>query len=324
MSGWTHIIFPQWAGTGTRPFSFLLWESILITLSSPFGMRTTLVGASGRFLLNWRGVEDVILAVTFYSGGVWAHLHQSEPEEHPWRYSSSSWDVSAFCSISSDGVICLPHLCRVACLWQLELVFLWSNLNRETMCSSFKEYCLLARTCSEELLPLIGLGLEGDLTSVARVSLLLGWEDDSRARRVDFSSPGLLSFSLALTLAMISSTCSSCSTSCFQVWYSSIPIWARSVVCRLWRQISTSVDCVIPLGHWSTILRNLSTNVLIDSPFFCSVATRVGRTLRCRLQRSGLKKASPDHPSSWWSLQAASWTIQRQSPWGCRWTKEPE
>ena len=35
-----------------RPFSFWLWGSILITLSSSFGMRTTLVGAGRRFQLN--------------------------------------------------------------------------------------------------------------------------------------------------------------------------------------------------------------------------------------------------------------------------------
>jgi len=40
--------------------------------------------------------------------------------------------------------------------------------------------------------------------------------------------------------------------------------------------MSTSVDWVIPLGHQSTILRILSTNVLINSPFFCYVTRRVG------------------------------------------------
>ena len=58
------------------------------------------------------------------------------------------------------------------------------------MCSSLKEYCLLARTYSEELLPLAGLDLGGDLVFVTRVPLF----------SIGFSSLGLLSFSLALTL----------------------------------------------------------------------------------------------------------------------------
>jgi len=138
-----------------------------------------------------------------------------------------------------------------------------------------KEYCLLARTCIKELVPLFDLGLEGDLTSIAKVSLLLGWEDDSRARRIGFSGLGLLSFSSALTQATISSACSPCSTNYFQLRYSATLIWARIAVCRLWRQVSTSVDCVMPLGYRSVILQILSINILMDSPFFCFVARRV-------------------------------------------------
>jgi len=72
------------------------------------------------------------------------------------------------------GVIRLPYLFRVSCLWQLELVAFVEQLNKETTCLSFKEYCLLSRTYSEEVLPQVGLGLKGDLISIAKVSLLLG------------------------------------------------------------------------------------------------------------------------------------------------------
>ena len=184
----------------------------------------------------------------------------------------------------------------------------------ETTCSPLKEYCLLACICSEEFPPLASLGLEGDLPSVASVSLLLSWEDDSRARRVYFSSHGLLSFSSALTLAMISSACLPFSTNCFHVWHLATPIWVRSAVCRIWRQVSTSVDCAMPLRHRSAILWNLSTNILIDSPFFCFVVRRVGTDTSVSSSKKWLRKASPDQHNSWWNLQEASWTIKRQPP----------
>jgi len=56
--------------------------------------------------------------------------------------------------------------------------------------------------------------IESDLTSVAKVSLLLGWENDFGARRIGLSSLDLLSFSSALTLVTISSACSPYSTKC--------------------------------------------------------------------------------------------------------------
>jgi len=86
----------------------------------------------------------------------------------------------------------------------------------------------------------------------------------------------LLSFSLALTLAMSTSACSPCSTNFFQVRHSATPMWASRKVCRLWRHVSTSVDWVMPLGQQSAMLQNLSMKVLIDSPFFYLAARRVG------------------------------------------------
>jgi len=73
-----------------------------------------------------------------------------------------------------------------------------------------------------------------------------------------------------------SSACSPCCTSYFQVRHSTTPIWARSVVCKLWWQVSTNVDYIMPLRHQSAILWNLSINIFIGSLFFCFVARRVG------------------------------------------------
>jgi len=67
-----------------------------------------------------------------------------------------------------------------------------------------------------------------------------------------------------------------CKTSCFQVWHTATPIWARSAVCKLWRQVSTNIDRVMPLEHRSAMPQNFSTNILINSPFFCFMARRVG------------------------------------------------
>jgi len=69
MSGWTHIISSQGVGTGMRPFSFWLWGSVLITLSSLLGMGTTSVGASERFHPNWIDNVAIMLAVTFFYSG---------------------------------------------------------------------------------------------------------------------------------------------------------------------------------------------------------------------------------------------------------------
>jgi len=93
--------------------------------------------------------------------------------------------------------------------------------------------------------------------------------------RVDFSSIGLLSFSSALTVATISLPVHFVRQVDFKydIWPPLFEPGARFVVvvvsfyqCRLSR----------PLGHQSVMPRNLSTNVLIDSPFFCFVARRVG------------------------------------------------
>jgi len=140
------------------------------------------------------------------------------------------------------------------------------------MCLSLKEYNLLAHGWPEAIPSLTDWVFEGDLTSVARVSLLLSWEDDSGALHIDLSGFSLLSFASALTLATISSTCSPWSTNCFQVRHSATPIWASRKVYRLWWHVATSVDWVMPLGQRSSMLWNLSTKVLIDSPFFCLAA----------------------------------------------------
>ena len=93
-------------------------------------------------------------------------------------------------------------------LGSFSLLLLLSNLNNESICSSLKEYCLLARGWFEELPPLAGWGLEGDFVSTVSVSFLVYWKDVSGVRLVDFS--GLSLFSFALTLATISSACSPC------------------------------------------------------------------------------------------------------------------
>ena len=83
ISGWTHIISPCGVRTGMRPFSFWLWGSVLITLSSLFGMeplRLVLVGDSVWIelvilLSYWRSPSSVLdKALT--------PLHRSEPEGH--------------------------------------------------------------------------------------------------------------------------------------------------------------------------------------------------------------------------------------------------
>jgi len=100
-SGWTHMISHWGVGTGTILFSFLLWGSVLITLSSPFGMGTTLVGANGRTLSNWRGVKDVIMAVTFFCSGRSSASAFIRARGHSWRCSNSLW-VWASCGTSSS------------------------------------------------------------------------------------------------------------------------------------------------------------------------------------------------------------------------------
>jgi len=72
------------------------------------------------------------------------------------------------------GVICLAYFFGTPCLWQLVLAAFLEQLKQGDKCSSLKEYYLLPYTCFEEFFPLAGLGLEKDLTYVARVSLLLG------------------------------------------------------------------------------------------------------------------------------------------------------
>jgi len=113
-------------------------------------------------------------------------------------------------------------------------------------------------------------------------------------RLVDFL--GLSLFSSALTLAIISSACSSCWTNCFQVRLSATPIWARSEVCRLWRHVFTRVAWVIPLGHQSAIFLNLSTNVLTESPFRCFVARRVGIVISESSSKKRVRKSFSKSP----------------------------
>ena len=141
-------------------------------------------------------------------------------------------------------------------------------------CSSLKEYCLLTRVWPEVLPPLTGWDLIEDVVSVTRVSFHFDWKDYFGVRRVDFSCLSLLSFSSALTLAMKFSACLSCKTSCFQVRYSTTPIWSRSMVCRCGVKF---YQCILSqlLGYRSVIPQNLSINALIDSPFFC-FTVRIG------------------------------------------------
>jgi len=168
----------------------------------------------------------------------------------------------------------------------LSMLLFWSNLNKETTCSSLKEYSLLARAWPGAIPPLTNSVFEGDLTSAARIYFLLGWEDDPGARHIGLSGLDLMSFSSFLSLMTISSACSPYSTNCFQVRHSVSPIWSSRKVCRLWQHVSDSVDSVMLLRQWSVMLRNLSTDVLIDSPFFCLAVRRVGIKILYHLQRN--------------------------------------
>ena len=67
------------------------------------------------------------------------------------------------------------------------------------MWSSFKENNLFSHGWLEAIPPLTDWVFGGDLTSVARVSLLLCWEDVSGECRIDLSGLSLSSFSSALT-----------------------------------------------------------------------------------------------------------------------------
>ena len=118
-------------------------------------------------------------------------------------------------------------------------------------CSSLKEYRLLVHAWLDVLPPIAGWGLVEDVVSVVRVSFLFDWKDFFGVCLIDFSSLDLLFFPSALTLATISFACSPWKTSCFEVWYSATPIWGRSAVCRLWRQLFTNVDGVMLLGYQS-------------------------------------------------------------------------
>ena len=128
------------------------------------------------------------------------------------------------------------------------------------------------------------------------------------------SGLGLLSFSLALTLAIISSACSPCSPNCFHVWHFATPIWARRTVCRLWRYVYTSVDWVMLLGQRSAKLWNLSTKVLIDSLFCYLIARRVGTKISVSSSKNEPETTSQGRPMTWSGLQKVSWTIQRRPP----------
>ena len=151
------------------------------------------------------------------------------------------------------------------------------------------------------------LGLWRWFDSIVRISLRLSWED-SGAHHDGLSGLDLLSFSSALILAIISSACSSCSTNCFQVWHSVTPIWASREVYRLWRHVCTSIDSQ-PLEQWSAMLWNLSRKVLIDSPFFCLAARRVGTEIFCIIFKKWARNNFSR--SAHVSRQEVSWTIQR-------------
>jgi len=69
MSGWIHIVSPRGVGIGVIPFSFWIWGTVLTILSSPFGTRTTLVGAGERSWPNRIGDVAVMLAATVFCSG---------------------------------------------------------------------------------------------------------------------------------------------------------------------------------------------------------------------------------------------------------------
>jgi len=115
------------------------------------------------------------------------------------------------------------------------------------------------------IVPFSRLGLKGDLTSVAKVSLLLSWEDDFVARCVGFFGLSLLSFSLALTwrqssplihlVALITSKCDAqpllfepgvLFASCGSMF---LPAWTRS--CH-W-DIRASYSEIFPQMSWWTL-----------------------------------------------------------------------
>jgi len=121
----------------------------------------------------------------------------------------------------------------------------------------------------------------------------------------------------------MSSARSPCKTSCFQVRLWVTFICSRSVVCRLWRQVSNSIDCVMLLGYQSTILWNLSTNSLIDSPFFCFVARRVDKYT---LVSSSRNRARKSFSRSTHFLIEPAWSFMNYSKvtlWGYQWINEP-
>jgi len=102
-SRWTYIISPWGVGTDTRPFSCWWCGSVLIILSSPFGMETTPAGVGGWFL-NWR--NDVMFVVTFFCSG---QSLSTSASIKAWRYlwrCNSSWEGAPASYDTSDSWDC--------------------------------------------------------------------------------------------------------------------------------------------------------------------------------------------------------------------------
>ena len=234
-------------------------------------MRTTPGGTNGRSLSNWKARSP-----SFVLDKVWAHLHQLELREH-------LWNVTALCMMfhhpviqAAVGIIFLAHFFRVLSLWKLEFVIFMKQLEQDYNVLILEGVLLVGTHLIWSVTP--STWLRFGRNSLCCQCIFSFWlKRLFWACRVDFSYIGLLSFSSALTLAIISSACSPCKTSCFQVWHSPTSTWVRSMVCRLGRQVFINVDWVMPLRHWSIIPWNISTNVLINSPFFYFVARTVSK-----------------------------------------------
>ena len=195
------------------------------------------------------------------------------------------------------GVIFLAHLFRMPCLWQLELIAFVKQLKQGDNMFILEGILLVGSHQFWRIAPSSWLRLGRRFNLCYQNVPFLGWEDDSGARRIGFSDLGLLSFSSALTLATISFACSPCSTNCFQAWH---PATELGVCFADWRQVSTSVNCIMPLRHLGAILRNLFINNLMDSLFFCFLQGELVSISRYRLQRSVPPEiASRGWPMSW-------------------------
>ena len=173
-------------------------------------------------------------------------------------------------------IICLVHFFRELCVWKLEFVALIKQLEQGDNVLILQRVLLVGAHLAWSIIPSTWLRfgrrfqspLPGYLFFLIE-KIVLGC--------LALTSPVLAYFfSSVLTLVMVSYACSSYKTSCFQVRHSVTPIWIRSSVGRLWRQVSISIACIMPLGYQGAILWSLFTKVLMDSSFFCFVVRIVG------------------------------------------------